>query len=86
MREDAMYKVAQGWYQGKGVPENWRPEKKNSLKLVSPQHLSLGTKEQRRFQDPDAGGRRKMLCTRRPKGGITAHQTPAKKKSKIVQT
>jgi hypothetical protein len=29
---------------------------KDEFKTYFPQHLSLGTHEQRRFQDPDAGG------------------------------
>jgi hypothetical protein len=40
---------------------------KKEFKTWFPQHLSLGTKEQRRFQDPDVEGRRDEVYARRLK-------------------
>jgi hypothetical protein len=53
---------------------------KKEFKTWFPQHLSLGTKEQRRFQDPDVGGRAKKVDTRWPKGGTKEYLGPAKNK------
>jgi hypothetical protein len=51
-----------------------------------PQHLSLGTKEQRKFQDPDDGGRAKKVDMRWPKGGTKEYLGTSKNKQIMVKT
>jgi hypothetical protein len=63
-----------------------KKQPQEQFKTWFPQHLSLGTKEQRRFQEPDVGGRVNKGYARWPKGGTKAYLGAARKKSKIFQT